>query len=323
MLLAGDLGGTKTLVGLFEEHPSRPRPLDVRTFATLDAPSLRALVRTFLDTSPLGAVDVRAACVGVAGPVVAGRAELTNVPWSVSEAELADAIGGAPSRLVNDLVALGHGVDVLHDEEMRVLQAGKADPHGNGVLLAPGTGLGQALLVRRGGRFEPMPSEGGHTDFAARTDREIAFVRWLIARAGRADVESVCSGPGLANLAHFTHGGLCPLLPADTPESDVPPHVSATALAGGCGACREAFHLFVSALGAVAGNLALHGLATGGVFIGGGIPPRILPGLEDGRFVEAFVSKAPMTALLGRMPIAVILNPKAGLLGAAVCASRG
>lgn len=322
MLLAGDLGGTKTLLGLFDEDSRRPSPVDVRGFTTLKAECLGALVREFLETSPLGPVDVRAACVGVAGPVVAGRAELTNVPWSVSETELAESIGGAPARLVNDLVALGHGVGVLADDEVRVLQSGRPDAEGNGVLLAPGTGLGQALLVRRGGRFEPLPSEGGHTDFAARTEREIEFVRELIARFGRADVERVCSGPGLANLASFTHAGTCSLLAPDSDEADVPAHVSAMALAGRCEACSEALDMFVSALGAVAGNLALHGLATGGVFVGGGIPPRILPALEAGGFTAAFVNKPPMTALLERMRVTVILNPEAGLLGAAVCAGR-
>lgn len=322
MLLAGDLGGTKTLLGLFDEDSARPRPADVRGFTTLKADCLGSLVRAFLETSPLGPVDVRAACVGVAGPVVAGRAELTNVPWSVSETELAESIGGAPTRLVNDLVALGHGVGVLGDDEVRVLQGGQPDSEGNGVLLAPGTGLGQALLVRRDGRFEPLPSEGGHTDFAARTEREIEFVRELIARFGRADVERVCSGPGLANLASFTHAGACSLLPPDSDEADVPAHVSAMALAARCQACREALDMFVSALGAVAGNFALHGLATGGVFVGGGIPPRILPALEAGGFTAAFVNKPPMTALLERMRVTVILNPEAGLLGAAVCAGR-
>jgi glucokinase len=189
-------------------------------------------------------------------------------------------------------------------------------------VIAAGTGLGQAYLHRVNGRLRPVPSEGGHADFAARTDRELELVRMLRDRYGRAEVEQVLSGPGMVNLWRFTHrGGEC-AAGVDPDAADAPARFSKGALAGRCQFCVEALRMFVAAYGAEAGNLALRGVASAGLFIGGGIAPKILPAITNGVFIEAFRAKPPMTELLARIPVKIILNPDAGLLGAAVHAQQ-
>jgi glucokinase len=182
--------------------------------------------------------------------------------------------------------------------------------------------MGQAFLHRRrDGRLVPAPSEGGHADFAARTDRELEFVRMLSAREGRVEVEQVLSGRGLVNLHRFTHqGGECAIV-TDLDSPNAPAAISKAGLGGRCQGCAEALRMFVSAYGAEAGNLALRGLALGGVYVGGGIAPKILPAIQSGGFMQAFLDKAPMTDLLTRVPVKVILNAEAGLIGAATRAN--
>jgi glucokinase len=266
---------------------------------------------------------VERATFGVAGPVIDQSAEMTNVPWRVDAAELSARFKFRHVRLLNDLEAMAYSVPVLEASELRQLQAGDSSAKGNIALVAAGTGLGTSLLHWIDGRHAPIASEGGHTDFAARTDREIELVRFLRARYGRAEVEHVLCGPGLLNLADFTHAnGRCATLEAAKGAPDVPAEVSRSALAGSCSCCVEALEMFVSAYGAVAGNFALAAVTRGGVFIGGGIAPQILPALEKGTFLEAFNAKAPMNPLLEAMSVQVILNPDAGLLGAAVYAAR-
>jgi glucokinase len=188
-------------------------------------------------------------------------------------------------------------------------------------LIAAGTGLGEALLHSVDGRFVPSASEGGHADFAARTEREIALLRALTAAFGRVDVERVLSGRGLVNIHGFTHAAARCDAGVDPESPDAPAAISGAALDGTCARCRDALDVFVDVYGAEAGNLALRSVATGGVFIGGGIAPKILPALTDGRFVTAFRDKAPLADMVARMPVKVILNAEAGLLGAAVYAA--
>ena len=214
------------------------------------------------------------------------------------------------------------GASVLGPEEVVELQRGAARDDGNAAVIAAGTGLGQACLHRVNGRLHPVPSEGGHADFAARTDREIQLVHMLRRQYGRADVEHVVSGPGLLNLHRFTHDGQsCPTI-RGLDEIDIPSGVSQAALSGSCQACVEALSLFVDAYGAEAGNLALRVVARSGVFVGGGIAPQILPALRDGRFIKAFCAKGLMSNLAASIPVHVILMPEAGLLGAAVFAQE-
>jgi glucokinase len=316
MLLAGDLGGTKTLLGLFKPTTGRPELLDVRSYTTLDFPGLSAMLSAFLGATGVRPQEVAVACVGVAGPIVKQAVQLTNVPWTLDARELMAHTGIARVWLLNDVEAMAHAVPVLKPEELHALQAGVFNPDGNACLLAAGTGLGQAMLTRQRGRLVPSPSEGGHADYAARSGREVALLRFLRDRHGRVSNEHVVSGPGLVNLLRFTSADASPLL-RDLAEADIPAQVTARGLAGTDAHCVEALELFLQAYGSSAGNMALQCVATGGVFLGGGIPSKILEAFARPQFLEAFASKPPMDDLLRRVPVHVILNRDAGLLGAA------
>jgi glucokinase len=318
MLLAGDVGGTKALLGLFARGSLRPAPVAVESFPTSEYPSLLAIIEEFLRKQPSGRPPIEAACFGVAGPVIDDRANLVNVGWTVDGREVAVALGLGSVHLLNDLVAIAWSVPVLDRDELYVLQEGEPNPSGNAGLIAAGTGLGQAYLFSDGRRLAPAPSESGHADFAARTPRELQLTDWLRVEYGRAQVEAVVSGLGLANLYHFTHPAPCP-----GGESGVhlPALITRKASAGQCVHCREALDLFIGAYGAEAGNLALRAVTTRGLYIGGGIAPRILREMESGAFMRAFRDKTPMAEMMATIPVKVILNPQAGLLGAATAAN--
>ena len=316
MLLAGDVGGTKTLLGLFERAGQRPRPVTIHSYSTGRFTSFSEILDAF--AQDVGhPFDVEAAAAGVAGPVAGNRARLTNIPWDVSASEMTARFGTTRARLLNDLEAMAASADLLTPDEFAVLQQGAARTDGNAAILAAGTGLGQAYLHRVDGRLRPMASEGGHADFAPRTDREVELWRMLHDEYGRAEVEHILCGPGLLNLHRFTHGRRECVAAARGPAA-----VSQAALSARCPMCVEALAIFVSVYGAEAGNLALRGVATSGVYIGGGMAPKILPAMRDGRFIEAFRAKGAMSALVAQVPVRVILNPEAALLGAAVCAQE-
>jgi glucokinase len=292
----------------------------VRSFGTLAYTDLPAMIAELLRDDALPSPAIEAACFGVAGPVIDDSADLTNVPWRVDARQVAQTFNLRRVALLNDLQAMAYAVPVLDDSEVHTLQKGEALKDGNIALIAAGTGLGEALLHNMEGRFIPSPSEGGHADFPARTEREFALARDLIARFGRADVEHVLSGRGLVNIHRATHRAPC-AADIDLQDADAPAHISAAALAKRCGGCVETLDMFVEAYGAEAGNMALRTVATGGVFIGGGIAPKILPALTTGAFMRAFREKPPLEAMLAAMPVKVILNAEAGLLGAAVYAA--
>jgi glucokinase len=319
MYLAGDIGGTKTLLGLFE--PGRPRPVErlTRSYPTNDYASFGELLAAF--AHDVGErVAVHAAALGVAGPVIAGTARLTNIAWDIAASEVDAHFPTARATLINDLEAMANSIPVLDGGDFEALQEGEPQPDGNAAVIAAGTGLGQAFLHRVDGRLRPVASEGGHADFAARTDKEFELVRMLRERHGRAEIEQVLSGPGLLNIHRLTHrGGECEMVDG-VPEADAPARVTQAGLTGRCQGCSEALRMFVSAYGAEAGNLALRGVATAGLFIGGGIAPKIIAALKTGLFMDTFLAKAPLRELLERVPVNVILNPAAGLLGAAVYA---
>ncbi|HEX7077309.1 MAG TPA: glucokinase, partial [Candidatus Eisenbacteria bacterium] len=225
-------------------------------------------------------------------------------------------------HVMNDLVATGYGIAALSPEDLEPLLEGRADPDGNAAIVAAGTGLGETVLVRIGGELVPVPSEGGHADFAPRTDLEIEVFRAIRARLGRVSCESVLSGPGLVHVARAIHErdralDKWAVHEREAADADLPGHVSENALAGRCPSCVQALEFFVTAYGAEAGNLALRGLALAGVYLGGGIAPRILPALHGGAFREAFLAKEPHRPLLERVPVWVIRNDRAALLGAA------
>ncbi len=258
----------------------------------------------------------------MAGPVRGQIARLTNVPWTVDAAKVAHRFQIAQVRLLNDLAAMAHAVPALAEDQCFVIRTGQPEPTGNAALIAPGTGLGETLMHNIDGRFVPAPSEGGHCDFAARTAREMDLVKDLTSRFGRASYEQVISGPGLVNLHRFTHGdSSCAAVPHDLPEADRPALITQAGIEARCPHCVEVLDLFVSALGAEAGNLGLRSVATAGVYLGGGIPPKILPALKTPTFIDAFLAKAPMHALVETMPVTVILEPDAALVGAALAAA--
>ena len=322
MLLAGDVGGTKTLLGLFARAPHRPTPVAIETFATTEFDGLVSMIREFLRRQPEGEPAIDAACIGVAGPVLDDTAWLTNVSWQVDARAVAVAFGLGRVRLLNDLVSIAHSVGVLHPDELLVLQEGTLNLKGNAALIAAGTGMGQSFLFNDGRHLVPAPSEAGHSDFAARTPREWQFAQWLTARFGRAEVEFLVSGIGLNHLYHFVHGGSpCVALDADPPH-DLPRVASEKARAGTCPHCVEVMDLFADAYAAEAGNLALRTVATRGVYIGGGIAPKNLHLLTRPAFLERFRSKGAMSDLMATIPLKVILNPQAGLLGAATVANQ-
>ena len=337
MILAGDVGGTKTLLGLFDRAPERPREIEVGEFVTLDYDGLVPMIAEFLKARGVASRAIDAATFGVAGAVTDQVARLTNVPWLVDGAAIAEKATLRRVYLLNDLEAMAHSVPVLESSELAMLQQGVAQPGGNAAVIAAGTGLGEALLHNIDGKFVPAASEGGHADWGARTSREIEMLTALTQIYGRVDVEHVVSGPGLVNVYQFTHHAFgtrafispAALLPAKTctgvgtvaDPADLPAAISRSALDGRCDQCREAMDLFVAAYGAEAGNLALRAVATAGVYIGGGIAPKILPALTSGVFLEAFRSKDPLADLVATIPVSVILNPESGLLGAAVHAN--
>lgn len=334
MLLAGDVGGTKTLLGLFSAAPERPSPIEIGEFVTLDYDGLEPMIDEFLRAWRVEPRNVQSTCIGVAGAITSQVARMTNVPWVVDAAAVSERTGLKGTRLLNDLEALAYAVPVLEPHELAPLQHGVALDGGNAAVIAAGTGLGEALLHNVDGRFVPGASEGGHADFAARTPREIELLRALTAIFGRVSVESVVSGPGLVNIYQFTHAAfgtgplitptslaparLCPAVGQVDDLAELPARISQAATERACPQCVEALDLFVAAYGAEAGNIALRAVATAGVYVGGGIAPKILPALRSGVFLDAFRAKAPMADLLAAIPIAVILNDDAGLLGAAV-----
>ena len=319
MVLAGDVGGTKTLLGLFEPSARRPISKATRSYETTAYSSFLEILDAFLRDVP-PSTPLRAAAFGVAGPVVHDRAKLTNIGWTIGASDIRSHLDTPHVELMNDLAAMASAIEVLTSDELLVLQEGAPDDEASAAVIAAGTGMGQAFLHRRKGRLVPAPSEGGHADFAARSDRELELVRMLRDRLGRVEVEQILSGPGLVNLHRFTHrGGECDIV-TDLDSPDAPAAVSRAGLGGRCQGCAEALRMFVSAYGAEAGNLALRGLALGGVYVGGGIAPKILPMMQSDIFMAAFRDKGEMSALVAKVPVKVILNAEAGLLGGAVFA---
>jgi glucokinase len=323
VLLAGDVGGTKAELALFETGSGEPRLVRQGRYPSQSFPSLEAIARLFLAQHPTPPIAV--ACFGVPGPVVDGRCATTNLPWVLEEQALAAAIPVPRAMLLNDLAAMAWGVMRLPADELMVLQEGTPRP-GNMALVAAGTGLGEALMVWDGSGYLVMASEGGHVDFAPRDAREVELLAFLQRQFGRVSDERVLSGPGLFNIYRYLRSA------HDLPEppwlTDQIAHGDPSAAIGGAGlagrdpVCEQALDLFASIYGAVAGNLALTTLAAGGVYIGGGIAPKLRAKLADGTFMRAFCAKGRMAPLLQSVPVRLALNERAPLLGAAHVAHR-
>ena len=319
MILAGDVGGTKTHLALFAPGGSPRHPEREQLFSSHDYDSLESLARAFLSEPP--SPHVERAVFGIAGVVIRNRCETTNLPWHVDGSEMAAALGGTSVTLLNDLVATAHGLDTLESTELETIQAGTMEP-GTRAVLAAGTGLGMVSVSRDGAHRFITPSEGGHADWAPRTAIERELAAWLAERHGRASVERVLSGRGLADLYRFltaTARGGEPLgfaerfMAADDPAA----LVSEAALDRSCERAELALGMFVDAYGAEAGNLALRVLAGEGLYLGGGIAPRVRAALQSARFLDAFRDKAPMSDLMRRFPVHLILDSRAALWGAA------
>jgi glucokinase len=321
MLLAGDIGGTKTDLGIYSRERGPRNPLAEGSFPSRGYEGLSDLVGEFLLGSGL---VVERAALGVAGPVVGGRATTTNLPWVLDEGGLARDLNLASVRLLNDLEAIAYGVPLLRAADVKTLNTGRPDSDGALAVIAPGTGLGEAFVTREGGRFMAHASEGGHVDFAPATPLEIDMLRYFLERSRHVSYEYVCSGKGIPRIYAYlkAHDSLEePGWLSDTLATvdDPTPVIVDAALDDKhvCELCRLTLSVFVSVLAAEAGNLALKVMATGGVYIGGGIPPRIVSLLEHRSFVERFRGKGRLTNLLADMPVHVILNPKTALMGAA------
>ena len=326
MILAGDIGGTKTVLALY--HPSDQsltEPIREQVFPSRQYPEFGPLLEEFLNQGPRP--KIHAACIGVAGPVIAGRCQTTNLPWTLDEHDLADEMGTSAVRLFNDVEAAAYGMTFLQEDELCLLTTAstKVRP-GHAVLLAAGTGLGQATLCWDGRDYHPMASEGGHADFAAQSDQEVELLRYLRAKYGHVSYERVLSGPGFVNIYAFlrdTGYAEEPLWLKDRIQLGDPAAVITTVgLAGDHPLCTETLSLFARLYGAAAGNLALQAFALGGVFIGGGIAPKILKKLQDGEFLRAFMQKGRYESFLKSVRVRVALNPKAPLIGAARYAGR-
>jgi len=321
VILAGDVGGTKTHLALYEPGTPVRAPVLERRLASRSYASFEALVHEFLAGAP---AHPRRAVFGVAGPVVDQRVEATNLPWALAAAGLRTELHGADVLLLNDLEAKAWGLSLLGEGDLEVLQAG-LPAHGNRALIAAGTGLGEAILAPEGARWRPLASEGGHVDFGPRDTLEDELLRWLRARHGRASYERILSGPGLAELYRFLRETGRGDEPAEFARAfdaadDPAPLVGLAAVEGSCARARLALERFVSIYGAEAGNLALKALAVGGVFVGGGIAPRVLPFMRAPAFLEAFATKGRLSPVLARIPVAVVLEQRTALWGAATLA---
>jgi len=319
-ILAGDVGGTKTILAVFSSEQGAHEPIAEATFTSADYANLESIVQSFLS-----GLDVRVsrAVFGVAGPVLNGSAQITNLPWVISEQHLRAALGLSHVHLINDLAAIANAVPVLNDEDTIALNDVSPTPRGAIGVIAPGTGLGEAFLLWVNGRYHAFPSEGGHNDFAPSNELEGDLLRYLQRKFGRASYERVCSGIGIPNVYYFLRDcAYMPESPAVAAQlasaKDPTPVIVANALANPPDPlCAQVMDIFTSVLAAEAGNLALTVIATGGIYLGGGIPPRILPLLQRESFMNTFRCKGRLSGLMERIPVRVIMNAKAGLLGAA------
>ena len=320
MILAGDVGGTKVDLALYDFTNGKLTYTRDKIYRAKDYSGLEAIVKEFLSSD-----KVTAACFGVPGPVRDGRLRLTNLPWTLDSRELSANLGIQHVFLINDLEANGYGVAELADGQIYTLNEGDPSQIGNRALLAAGTGLGQCFLVWNGHRHTPYPSEGGHADYAPRNEDEIDLLRFLKQKYdGRISFERVVSGMGLTNVYDF----LCEVRGMDVPKwlakrmaaEDPNAVITECALAAKSEICEKALDMFVSAYGAESGNLALKILSVGGVYVGGGIAPRILEKLKDGTFMKAFTDKGRLSQLLINMPVRIILESRAALMGAAAYA---
>ena len=340
MILAGDIGGTKTTLALFDWTTERGELLREQTFASADYKALEEIVEEFLSppaepaAGPAGEsapaqnepASPEIACFGIAGTIYGNKCQATNLPWMIDGAQLGARFKIPQVRLLNDLEATAYGLLVLRPDEIEVLNHGVPPPaKGAMALIAAGTGLGEAVLFWDGARYHPMPSEGGHCSFAPTSDLEIELLRYLRTQYTHVSYERVVSGMGLNNIYEFlrdTKKNEPTWLAEKIKVGDPPALIAEAGLKKQAEIAVQALDLFATIYGAEAGNLALKALALNGLYIGGGIAPRLIAKLKDGTFMKAFVDKGRYKKLLSSIPVRVIMNPKAALLGAASVAAQ-
>jgi len=320
-VLAGDIGGTKTYAGLFCIEGKRPRPIFTKKLLNSGFDSIEDLLASFLrDASGAGERKISSAAFGVACPVEGERCSLTNTPWVIDATALARMLNLPRVRLLNDLEATGWGLEMLGDEDIEIINEGERRD-GNAALIAAGTGLGETILVKCDGMRRPFPTEGGHTDFAPRTELEMELLAFLMKRYGHVSYERLLSGDGLGNIYTFLLERDGRALPREQKEAfekfGAGETVFDEARSGRNPDAAEALRVFVSIYGAEAGNLALKALSTGGVFVGGGIAPKVFGEEEKKIFMESFVQKGRFGEMLAAMPVYLVRNDRAGLIGAA------
>jgi len=318
MILAGDIGGTHARLALFDVSGGQYAPVSLTIFPSHEYHNLDAIAAKFVETTK---VHPEAACFGIAGPVVNGRVEATNLPWTVDSQSVADQLQIRNVKLINDLEANAWGIPALAAKDLVPLNR-VATASGNRAVISAGTGLGEAGMYWDGLRYHVFACEGGHSDFAPRNDLEVELFGYLETRFGHVSNERVLSGPGLVNVFDFLRdsgrGTLPEWLREEIQKSDPAAAISRAATEGKCALAEQALDLFIAVYGAETGNLALKLLAIGGVFVGGGIAPKILPKLVNGSaFMEAFVSKGRLRPLMEKIPVKVIINDETALLGAA------
>lgn len=328
IVLAGDIGGTKTLLQLSRPTRDGLEVLYEKRYESAEYEDFLTLVGHFVEESfRCTGAQATKACLGIAGPVSGRKAKTTNLPWSIDADVLESSLGIGRVRLINDFQSVGYGVEALQSRDVVTLQEGSEEPHGTRVLIGAGTGLGQGFLTWREDRYEVVASEGGHADFAPTDDEQIKLLEYLRRRYRWATWERVVSGRGLVNIFEFlVETNFAPLrgpLQDAMRQEDRAAVISRFGMTGEDPTAVKALHIFVSLYGAQAGNLALMALATGGVFVAGGVAPKIIDKLTDGTFMQAFHDKEErMQPLLNAIPVRVIVNPNVGLLGSAIAASR-
>ena len=319
MILAGDIGGTRTRLAAFDTEGSKLKCVVEKTYTSQDHSGLAEIITAFINKE---GIPVHSACFGVAGPVRSGRSKISNLPWTIDSRVLAQQLKLDSVGLINDLEAYAYGVDALESKDFVTLRAGSADAEGNRAVISARTGLGVAGLYWDGFRHHPFACEGGHTDFAPRNDLEIELFRYVLKKYGHVSSERILSGPGIKNIYDFLRDTKKAEEPVWLKEQmdnthDAPALISQTALEKKAAICEQTLSLFVSIYGAKTGDVALNFMSTGGIFICGIIAAKNLPMMKDPLFMESFLSKGRMRGLLEDMPVKVVLNDDCGIMGAA------
>lgn len=322
MYIVGDIGATKTNIVVVDSFHGKFKPIFEQSYVSKNYDSLRTIVKKIIEEDiNKSSVHIQGACFGVAGPVKNGKCEATNLPWIIDSKKIAEVVGikAEDVHLLNDLEAAAYGIDLIEEKDIYVLNKGNPQKNGTRCLISAGTGLGESIIIWDGKKYKPIPTEGGHTDFAPRSKIEIDLLSYLMNKYGRVSYERILSGPGLLNVYNFfreTQYDEAPVWLLERFKNEDPSAViSELGMEKKDECCEKSIELFVSVYGAEAGNLALKSLATGGVYIGGGIAPKILGKIKEGAFMQSFTNKGRLSVMVAQMPVKVLLNSKLPLFG--------